>query len=256
MLNSEKKVVVVLGPPRSGTSVTAGILQILGVDMGNLRSPTFKNPKGLFEDKDFLALTRQIALSTDPSLKNWKGAVGWKPLFPEKVLTQKDKFNRKIRELVEKREKETNAKMWGWKAINTNVQIELFLPYLINPHFIIVFRNLLDIAKSSVDYTKNKENLNIMEALQICKFYYGCIFNFLESHPNLPRIFVSFEDIINNPEKETNLIANFLNIKTCPSKMKKIKYIVIPRNKINLEKRKFYIKKMIKRVFKYFIKHE
>lgn len=62
------------------------------------------------------------------------------------------------------------------------------------------------------------------------------ILNFLEKYPDLPRIFISFEDTINNSVKESKKIANFLGIKLTKKKIKKIKKFVILRNKIRLKK--------------------
>jgi hypothetical protein len=55
-----QKTVVVLGEARSGTSVTAGILAILGVDMGSVYFSTKSNPKGSFEDRDVQKLNREF----------------------------------------------------------------------------------------------------------------------------------------------------------------------------------------------------
>lgn len=47
--------VIVLGLPRGGTSAVAGVLHHLGVHMGDELMPAFHvNPKGFFEDMDFV----------------------------------------------------------------------------------------------------------------------------------------------------------------------------------------------------------
>jgi hypothetical protein len=52
-------VVAVIGPARSGTSCTAGIVHYLGISMGTrLRRPSRKNPKGFFEDRPFQVIVR------------------------------------------------------------------------------------------------------------------------------------------------------------------------------------------------------
>lgn len=49
------KTVVVLGSPRSGASLTAGVLEILDLDMGrNFASPSKAGAKGGFEDIPFV----------------------------------------------------------------------------------------------------------------------------------------------------------------------------------------------------------
>jgi len=54
------KTVVVLGKARSGTSITAGLLNILGVDMGGDRSPTPFTAHGAYEDLEFNDLNSEI----------------------------------------------------------------------------------------------------------------------------------------------------------------------------------------------------
>ncbi|RLG70056.1 MAG: sulfotransferase family protein, partial [Candidatus Iainarchaeum archaeon] len=49
------KTVVILAPGRSGTSLLAGILHKLGVDMGDDgEEKSSYNPWGYFENKDFI----------------------------------------------------------------------------------------------------------------------------------------------------------------------------------------------------------
>lgn len=53
----QKLCVAVVGAPRSGTSAVAGLLHHLGVSMGDrLMEATAHNPKGFYEDLDFVAL--------------------------------------------------------------------------------------------------------------------------------------------------------------------------------------------------------
>lgn len=249
--NSFRKVVVVLGAPRGGTSVTAGLLSVLGVDMGNLRGSTPKNPKGLFEDRDFLALIREIIIAADPELNKPDAVVGLNPPTVEKVLSQKANFNGRIQQFINERDGAATCPVWGWKVITTNIAIELFLPYLTNPHFVVVFRNPLDIGKSLVEYTKKNQKLTLIKALKLCNYYYQSIFNFLDSHPGLPVLFVTFADIVANPSKEAERMADFLNIEFAAKHAYRAEQFVIPRNKIELAKRKMRVKQMAhKRLFR------
>lgn len=252
--NNRQKVVVVLGPPRSGTSITGGLLHILGVDMGNLRGATPQNPtgarpqnpKGLFEDKDFLALIREIIIAADPELNKGDAVLGFNNPPVEKVSSQKANFDGRIKEFIDERAASVSCPVWGWKVITTNIAIELFLPHLTNPHFVVVFRNPLDIGKSFVDYTKGKQNLTITKALQICSYYYKSIFDFLDSHPDLPVLFVSFDDIVANPSKETGRMADFLNIEFNSDHADRANELVIPRNKIRTAKKRARFKQILR----------
>ena len=56
--------IIVLGPPRSGTSASAGVCHHLGVSMGRqflAGEASFRNPTGIFEDIDFVWLHLALA---------------------------------------------------------------------------------------------------------------------------------------------------------------------------------------------------
>ena len=60
-IDGNKKIIMVLGMHRSGTSAIARGLQTLGVQLGtNLFSAGFDNPKGFWEDKDVLEINEQL----------------------------------------------------------------------------------------------------------------------------------------------------------------------------------------------------
>ena len=171
-----QKVVIVLGSPRSGTSLTAGLLTILGVDMGKVRPPDFENPTGYYEDVDFSRLIAEIFKAADPQ------ANGFNLPSRSLLVKQYQNFASKVRSLIASRTATTKADVWGWKVTSTIFLIDLFLPYLVNPHFVVVLRNPLDIAKSMVKYTERKgyRKISILDALMITSHYYDSIFSFLK----------------------------------------------------------------------------
>lgn len=205
-----KKTIIVLGPPRSGTSMTAGILSNLGVNMGNIRQPDAQNPRGYFEDKDFLVLLDGIFEAAGSQFN------GFNPPPLKAILLQRTHFDKKIKSLIEERSSNTKSQFWGWKSPTTSFTINLFLPYLTNPFFVVVLRNPLDIANSMVRYTISKHflynKLSLLEALKLTNLYYNQIFTFLEQHPDLPRIFVSFEGIVKKPQEHIKNLAEFIGI--------------------------------------------
>ena len=227
----EQRTVVVLGTARSGTSMTGGMLDILGVDLGSTAYPTGSTPTGAFEDEDFGRLHKEILNSSA------QGKTYFDPPIPEQILAQRDRFAQRIENLI--LEKSRGKSFWGWKHPPTILTIELYLPYLVNPHFIVVFRNPLGIARSTVEHTsRHKDNLDIFRALKLVNFYYGEIFRFIECHPELPKIFISFEEIIDNPVREAGRLAEFLGIELTDEKITNIDKLVIPRERIATEKQK------------------
>ena len=91
---NKSQCVVVLGSPRSGTSMTAGLLDILGVDMGNLRPSDSLNARGYYEDKDFLNLINSLYSKVS------KECNGLNPPSQEEIMTIADQFERRIKELI------------------------------------------------------------------------------------------------------------------------------------------------------------
>ncbi len=236
-MNQKEKTIIVLGPARSGTSVTTGILNILGVYIGEkIVGGNPDNPKGSFEDVDFFKLDKSIFYSAAKT-KDWAN-----PPTKKQVLEQKEIFKNEIKNLILK--KNNKNKIWGWKVPTTCLTIDLYLPYLNNPYFIIVRRDLKDIAKSAVSH---RSELNYEEMIKNAEFYYKNINDFLNKNPKLPRISVFFKNIIKNPILESKKIADFIGLDFSETKKEKIQEFIIPRKKIKqaklISKTRFKIKK-------------
>ena len=226
-----QKTVVVLGAAKSGKSVMAGILASLGVDMGPTGGPDRSNPRGSFEDKDFADLHKEIFERAG------KGKNYWDPPSLESILALKDEFASKIQELSLRKSRDKTV--WGWNHPRTILTAELFLPYLNNPHFIVVFRNPVGTANSSVQHTeKYQDRVHFLQALKLTNFYYGEILKFLEMHPNLPRSFIAFEELVDDPLREARKLAEFLGLEMSEETTKDIHQLVIPREKVEMERKK------------------
>jgi hypothetical protein len=102
--NEQKKTVMVLGVERGGTSMVAGILRGLGVNMGDRAGFNHEDPQFLTDD-------------------------------PEILLKRIQNRNRQ-------------AEVWGFKIPKQVQLMDFFEKNLRNPHYVIVFRNLLAIADS------------------------------------------------------------------------------------------------------------
>jgi hypothetical protein len=226
-----QKTVIVLGTARSGTSVTAGMLASLGVDMGNVGYPTESNPRGAFEDRDFERLHKEMFNSIDG------GKTYWDPPTREQVMEQKEAADPRIQRLI--LEKSKGKSIWGWKHPRSVLTIDLFLPYVANPHFVMVFRNPLAIAYSSVEHTKNRvKSVDLLSGLNLANFYQKEMVDFLERHPELPTIFVAFDDVVSQPMKEAARLAEFLGIELDEKKIRAVERMVIPREKIETSRKK------------------
>lgn len=224
-MDPDWKTIVVLGAHRSGTSVTAGLLHLLGVSMGpRLREADDKNPTGYFEDQEFLALNDDILMAA--------GGGPWKPPSRERVLAVESQFEARIEGIV--RARDSAHLVWGWKATTTNLTIRLFLPHLRNPHIVAVFRNPMHTAASSVDHRKG--SIGFAEALSLVNFWNGEIADFLGHHPHVPRVMVAYEDIVARPVEEALRIARFLHLTPAEDQLAKVWSLVLPRECIATKK--------------------
>jgi hypothetical protein len=220
------KTVVVLGAARSGTSVTAGILEALGVDMGSIGASKKWNPKGSFEDKDFQRLNKAIFRMVEPS-KDY-----WEPPSWRQVMDQRAAAAPKIRELVAA--KSRRERVWGWKNPRSILTLELYLPCLTNPHLVLVSRDRLATAKSSIKHTRGR--IDLPQALRLVDFYTGEMHAFVERHPELPNISIAFEEIVADPKKEAERLAAFLGLEPTEEKLAKVYQLIVPRERIEAAK--------------------
>jgi len=110
MQTNKRKVIVVLGMHRSGTSALSGMLQRLGVSFGSMLIPPIRgvNEKGFFEHSDIVQLHDQLLesfglcwMDFKPLPQNWLDA--------ESVVIVK----RKIRHIIDRDFSE--AELWGLK---------------------------------------------------------------------------------------------------------------------------------------------
>lgn len=222
--------VVVLGLARSGTSVVTGILKILGVEMG----PSIEdkaNPRGSYEDIDFAKLHKEIFDATG------SGRGYWNPPPREAILALRAQFDAAVRELLGS--KGSAKSLWGWKHPRTLLTYELFLPYLVNPHFVLVFRNPLATALSSVEHTRRyRDPVDLSQALRLAHLYQAEMLRFLENHPEVSKLLVAYEDVLADPAKEAAKMAGFLGLALSEEKARAVAEFVLPREQLQVEKRK------------------
>lgn len=136
------KCFVVLGMHRSATSLVAKGLHNAGVHMGDKLIPADRgNPEGYFEDAIVSNLNRAILRKAGGDWLN--------PPSEDSILAVKKDtaFMDVIENLVQQR-LATGAPLWGWKDPRTVLTIRLFHQFLVNPHYIAVFRNPTDVAAS------------------------------------------------------------------------------------------------------------
>lgn len=151
--------VAVIGMHRSGTSMLAGMLYHLGVDMGQdlVMDNHVHNPLGYYEDRDFLRLNERILTAADG---------GWeKPPDPGaiKEVAKGAKFEDEILELVKDR-----PEPWGWKDPRTALTLPVYRAVLPDLKIIVIVRRSEAVVRSLL---ARERKMKPLEARALCIKY-------------------------------------------------------------------------------------
>ena len=197
-------VIIVLGMHRSGTSVCAGILNLLGVDLGqNMLATQYDNPQGYFENSQIWRINENIFKSFHLT---WDDAT----FLPEKwwespciAHLYQDALNVLSIEFV-------NSRLFAIKDPRLCRTLPfwqiVFNQFNIKQHYIIPLRHPLEIAHS----LKTRNSFSTEKSLIIWMMY------MLEAEyytRDNARVFYSFDDLVNNANITMQRIFNTLNLK-------------------------------------------
>lgn len=199
-----KKTAVVIGQRRSGTSMMAGFLYHLGVPMGDEATPeqtSERNPKGFFEDREIVKLSEEVLHAID------RGEV-------TSMARVEERFGDRAKEIIQKRSKDNEV--WGYKDVNQLLVHFLFKKYIKNPHYIIMFRNLLDSSLSLNDWHGKQTGATLIDALSDTAKNHGVILSFIQETTKDPMLFISYERAKQNPEKTVDDVIEFLKLEPTP----------------------------------------
>ena len=145
---------------------------------------------------------------------------------PEMLKTRKELP--KVIETIKKRN--ADYQDWGWKAPNSIFWLEDVMPYLRNPHFIVVLRHPLSMAKSQV----KRSGADLQTGLCVSIGYYHHISMFIKNFKPENILFISYEELISNKEKKLKEISSFCAIKLDQEKLQSMKNFLIPGNYMEL----------------------
>ena len=138
--------VVVAGMHRSGTSLVAGLLTQLGVEMGSRLVPAdVANPLGYFEDLDIVELHQRVFRERLPQGNGGHPDWGWTPtdvIQPEDMAAWLPTAER----VVERRA--ATSEVWGFKDPRTTLLLDCWDAVLPSPVYIAVYRQPSRVADS------------------------------------------------------------------------------------------------------------
>ncbi|MBF7156036.1 sulfotransferase family protein [Bacillus albus] len=204
---SNRKLFLVLASHRSGSSAVAGVLDLLGVNMGeDLLQATPANVKGFFENVNFVVINEKILEMLNMT---WMTPRLRRKIFEsEYQLVQSKLLLNEYKSLFNKEMKS----IWGLKDPRILLTFDVWKSYLEETSditYVFVWRPLEESIKS-LSY---RDNIDLELAVDTLKIYYK---NFICYRAELKRtnndiVDIHFNDLLENPEifvEEINLRLN------------------------------------------------
>ena len=142
--------IVVAGMHRSGTSLVASVLSMLGVSLGStLLGADRNNPKGYFEDTDFLRLNREMlaaaTIAGEPGHQDW----GWTESEAlDRAAFEAFRGRATALSVQRLREERPATKRWGWKDPRTSLMLDFWNSVFPDARYVLLYRHPWDVADS------------------------------------------------------------------------------------------------------------
>lgn len=198
--SSEQPVLIIVGMHRSGTSLTASLLQSAGLDIGQyLVEGNFSNIKGHFENFDFFSFHRDVLSSL--GLND-----GW---TIEKTINVPEYYIDKARLLIQKSTSLTQP--WGWKDPRTTLFLNFWSHLLPQAKFLVIYRSPWEVLDSLYRRGDITFHQNPEFALKIWMNYNQMILDFCQRFPE-KCLLIHLQQIVANPALFIELIVQRLNI--------------------------------------------
>jgi hypothetical protein len=136
---------IVAGMHRSGTSLTAGFLEALGVDVGtDLLPADAHNPRGYFEDVEFLDLHRRAltaARDGEEGHPDWGWTVSGR--LDHRAI---ERLRPEFEALAARRAGRGGP--WGWKDPRTTMLLDVWDEIVPSARYVLVYRPPWDVVDS------------------------------------------------------------------------------------------------------------
>lgn len=201
--------VVVAGMHRSGTSLVASMLEASGIAMGDSQlAADSHNPRGYFEDVEFLSLQRRMLWAATPNDDGGHRDWGWteSESLAETVFPS---FGREAKALLEARVGIRG--LWGWKDPRTTLLLEFWRPYLPEAMYVFVYRHPWEVADSMQRLGAEVFLRHPEYAYRIWSFYNHRLLGFRRAHRE-QTLLVSAEALAQDPSRLEPLLASRLGI--------------------------------------------
>jgi len=186
--------VIICGMHRSGTSMVAGLLQLCGLYLGNnLLNGLRDNPRGHFEDKEFLGLNIEILRANKTS---------WRQCKPINEVPQW--LIEKMKQFVAKWPTDRAV---GWKDPRACLTLK-FWQQVIEPEelrVVLIFRPFIEVAAS----LKKRNKFTVQKCRELYNFYCS---EAERNIKNLPHIRTYYHKYFFDRWEEIKKLTEFLSL--------------------------------------------
>ena len=214
---------IVLGLARSGTSLAAGSLSILGVEMDTGVGPPDRfAPKGYYESPAAVAINKKIyrlAAGGAPDYADDDVEYYWHPPAYENVLRQADAIAADMRAFAKAN---AGRAMWGFKNPATCLTLDLYLPYFENPSFVVTHRDFEEI----VAVCKYIYKLDVGYIRRVMATYKERLEDVLAAQQGL-RIDIEYTEFKEDHRRVAQRLANFCGVELTPEHVARFDSFVV-----------------------------
>jgi len=200
-LQNQKRIIVVLGMHRSGTSALTRALVAIGAGVGNSLIPAGQdNPKGFWEDRDFVTFNDRLLAMLGASYDSLA-------LLPDNFAQRRDVTELQLEAVVMLREKLQGNDVFAikdprtcrllpfWQAVFRHLELAV--------SYVIAVRHPLSVADSLSVRNQFPKRKSLWLWLQ---HYVAAVLNTEDS----PHLFVDYDQLLAEPEKQMQRIATRL----------------------------------------------
>lgn len=200
-MSDSSTTIITAGMHRSGTSLTASLLESAGVNIGHRLMPgAYGNPKGHYENLDFVEFHQTVLAFNNLSEEGW-------------TTKQNISISHDLNERAKTEIRRNNSfRYWGWKDPRTTLFLNFWKTLIPDALFIFVYRSPWDVIDSLFRRGDPYFQQNPTNAPLIWQHYNQEILNFSRLFPS-NCILARIDQIIANPNALIQAINTQFNLK-------------------------------------------
>lgn len=197
---NDPNTLIITGMHRSGTSLTASILERAGLNLGtNLNPPAPDNRHGFFEDRELVQFHQDLLHARGETL------FVTAPLALAPSATEMERAHTLATRFADQN-------ILAWKDPRAVLFLDLWAAVLPGARYLFVYRSPLEVLFSLMR-RKNRDMPGLLEALDAWTVYNQSILNFYAAHPNTS-VLCHVKALVAQPDTFFRLLADKLGIET------------------------------------------